>query len=301
MMGEGQALEVAESPIPVDDAETQAQLGALLVAARERCNLSAADLARQLRLGLRQVQALEENRFDVLPGNTFVRGFIRNYARVVQTDAEVFLNAYEQNRPRPQQPKIEHSNAQINFQQSSTPKWVWYLISLIGLLIATPLLIYFSLRDDGTPIKPRTVASLPTSAPIAAPLGAPVLLPIPQAVLQSSAAGTVTPGVAVTSPLQSSIPATNSPAPPTPNVSLALGEASIALSFLGDVWLEIRDKSGKVIYSQLSRKGEEQAIQGKPPFTLVVGNASQVRIAYNGKSVDLQPHTKVNVARLKLE
>ena len=84
-------------------------LGTLLVAARERWNLSAADLARQLRLALRQVQALEEDRFDALPGNTFVRGFIRNYARVVQTEPDAFLDAYERSRPQVRQYDIERA------------------------------------------------------------------------------------------------------------------------------------------------------------------------------------------------
>ena len=50
----------APAPLP--------SLGELMIAARERWNLSAGDVARQLRLGLRQVEALEENRFEQLPG-----------------------------------------------------------------------------------------------------------------------------------------------------------------------------------------------------------------------------------------
>ena len=62
-----------------------------------------------------------------------------------------------------------------------------------------------------------------------------------------------------------------------------------------------KNKSGKIIFSKLSRRGETQAVQGKPPFSVVVGNAAGVRIAYNGKPFDLAPHIKVNVARFKLE
>jgi cytoskeleton protein RodZ len=51
----------------------------------------------------------------------------------------------------------------------------------------------------------------------------------------------------------------------------------------------------------LSRRGETHAVQGKPPFSLVVGNAADVRIAYNGKPFDLTPYIRVNVARFKLE
>ena len=45
-------------------------------------------VAQQLKLAPRQVRALEDGDFTHLPGRTFVRGFMRNYARLVRLDAE---------------------------------------------------------------------------------------------------------------------------------------------------------------------------------------------------------------------
>ena len=50
-------------------------------------------VAQQLKLAPRQVRALEEGDFGHLPGRTFVRGFIRNYARLVRLDPEQVLGA----------------------------------------------------------------------------------------------------------------------------------------------------------------------------------------------------------------
>jgi hypothetical protein len=50
-------------------------------------------LLRNLKLAPRQVQALEDGDYGHLPGRTFVRGFVRNYARLVQLDAEKVLGA----------------------------------------------------------------------------------------------------------------------------------------------------------------------------------------------------------------
>jgi len=302
MNDEAQQLETAvDVPAAAVGAEAVLpQLGELLIAARERWNLSAADLARQMRLGLRQIQALEENRFGDLPGNTFVRGFVRNYARVVQSDPEQFLEAYERSRPRQQQPEIERSTEQIEFSNKTLPKWVWYLAVLLVLALLAPLFIYLALHEDEAPIK--AVKSVKTiSGSIAKPTqDTPLIISPPQAVLQNaspSPASTVqvtVPNVAETAPPE--VP----PAVPTV-ASIGSGEASVVLNFEGDAWVEIRDKSGKSIFSKLSRRGETQAIQGKPPFFLVVGNAAQVRITYNGKPFDLSPQIKVNVARFKLE
>jgi cytoskeleton protein RodZ len=42
-------------------------------------------------------------------------------------------------------------------------------------------------------------------------------------------------------------------------------------------------------------------VSGEPPLDLVIGNAQSVRLIYRGKAVDLAPHTRVDVARVRLE
>lgn len=290
--------EVQGNPIAVDELVNpvleQAQLGELLVAARERWNLSAADLARQLRLGLRQIQALEENDFDALPGNTFARGFIRNYARVVQTEPEAFLEAYERSRPQLQQPIIERNPRHMAFQNTNTPKWVWYVVAFVVVLLASPLLIYLALRDDEVSLKALPTSTSMLSAIPALP-SAPLALPPPPAVLQNVVIEPAS-GAQVTASLSFTSPSI-APKP----VALADGLANLLMNFSGDAWIEVRDKSGKIIFSQLNRNGQEQTVQAKPPLMLVVGNARKVRIAYNGKPIDLAPHTTADVARFKLE
>ncbi|MHB9118684.1 MAG: DUF4115 domain-containing protein, partial [Burkholderiales bacterium] len=54
-------------------------------------------------------------------------------------------------------------------------------------------------------------------------------------------------------------------------------------------------------FSQLGQAGNSQSVQGTPPFEVVIGKASVVKLSYNGKPVDLAPYTRVEVARLKLE
>ncbi len=74
------------------DVAPEARVGAQLRAAREARGLQLTELARLLRLGERQVEALERGDLSGLPGKTFVRGFVRNYARAVQLDAAPLLD-----------------------------------------------------------------------------------------------------------------------------------------------------------------------------------------------------------------
>ncbi|MGB8883579.1 MAG: helix-turn-helix domain-containing protein, partial [Azonexus sp.] len=70
--------EVGSGPVP--------GVGARLRLAREMRSLSVSDVALTLKLGPRQVEALENGDWQGLPGQTFVRGFVRNYARMLQID-----------------------------------------------------------------------------------------------------------------------------------------------------------------------------------------------------------------------
>jgi cytoskeletal protein RodZ len=55
--------------------------GSVLREARERRNVSLADIARQTKVSVSSLQLLEQGRLGDLPHETFVRGFIRSYAR----------------------------------------------------------------------------------------------------------------------------------------------------------------------------------------------------------------------------
>ena len=70
-----------------------ATAGSLLRDAREAAGISLDSVAQQLKLHLRQVKALEDDDFAQLPGRTFIRGFIRNYARLLRLDPAVVLAA----------------------------------------------------------------------------------------------------------------------------------------------------------------------------------------------------------------
>ena len=79
----------ADSMQPADPAPSRP--GALLLAERREQGLSLGDVARQLKLSVRQVEALERDEYEAFPGPVFVRGFLRNYAKLLQLDPEALV------------------------------------------------------------------------------------------------------------------------------------------------------------------------------------------------------------------
>jgi cytoskeleton protein RodZ len=76
---------------------------------------------------------------------------------------------------------------------------------------------------------------------------------------------------------------------------------ALHLRFAEESWVEIRDRSGQIVSSQLNAAGSEHVVKGQPPFALVVGNATHVTVRYKGRLIDLQPRSKDDVARVTVE
>jgi cytoskeleton protein RodZ len=79
------------------------------------------------------------------------------------------------------------------------------------------------------------------------------------------------------------------------------GVHRIVLRTEAEAWLEVKDASGRTLISWLAPAGSERSVRGQPPFEIVLGNASAVRLTYDGRPVDLRPYTRVEVARFTLK
>jgi cytoskeleton protein RodZ len=132
---------------------------------------------------------------------------------------------------------------------------------------------------------PDTASASGTPPPDAAPVPA-----------VSEAAMTPPPAAASSEP---AVPVPDAPSA-TPS-ALSPAGAVLAFSFAESSWVEVRDRDGRVVLSQINPAGSQREVAGQPPFTLVVGNAPHVSLQYKGKPVDLSPRSRDGVARLTLE
>ena len=73
------------------------------------------------------------------------------------------------------------------------------------------------------------------------------------------------------------------------------------MKFDRESWVEVRGRNGKALLSRLNAAGSEQTVEGRPPFSLIIGNAQYVQLSYEDRLIDLAPHVKVEVARFTLE
>ena len=88
--------------------------------------------------------------------------------------------------------------------------------------------------------------------------------------------------------------------PARASAPLPEGRSRLTFTFETESWVEIREANGEILYSALNPAGSRKEIVGTAPFTMVIGNASGVRLTRNGEPVVLTPRAS-DVARLTLE
>ena len=293
-------------------AQAKTSAGKVLAAARESIGLSVADAARQLRLSPRQIEALEADDYARLPGKTFLRGFIRNYAKLLQIDPEPLLVDSLEMNSRVQSIIVPSSQVEFGGKRRLLPfgdrppkPWVKYGAMGLAAVLVLSWVGYELLQRQ--PAVTSTKVEAADEQVVKFSGETTLALPLPQAEQAPAAAAADAPIAPVPATAAAQTPATAPVAAPAqapaeiPKPAFEASGPRLLMVFDGDSWVEIRDKSGKTIFSQLNPKGSQQQLRLSPPFSLVVGNAAHVKLSYNEKPVDLTPHIKVDVARLTIE
>ncbi|MEO8991860.1 MAG: RodZ domain-containing protein [Nitrosospira sp.] len=322
-------------------ARTVTGVGELLRTERLAHGLSIEDVARQLRLAVRQVTALEEEDYDKLASGTFARGFVRNYAKLLQMDAAPLLQQLDQSLPPVAPQTITYQIEGVPFP--SKQKHGSRNLVIAGVIILVLLLLIYEIyRGNEASIANITnigmqpsvssetgigveeeIEPLPLQSPDETPNGegggvspaeesadetesaAQLPAPVPALVSSPAPATKAVSEAAVPEPPSAASPPSTSQSADAAVISpVASGGANgVRLIFTGESWTEVKDGRGRLLLSRINPRGTEHVLQGTPPFFLTIGNAAEVKLVYNSKPVDLAPYINAygGTARLSLE
>lgn len=297
--------------------------GERLRAARQASSLSLGDVANRLRMGVKQVEALERDDYASLPQGTFLRGFVRNYAKVVNLDADELITLLESSHasarpykgpnivvPTQNIPVASPSGA---FAESGSR---YAVVALVALLLGLAgwywwAYIYVSAPRAVSPVAARPQSQTQTQ-PVAKAEARPDSATAAQPVSDSPAASSTalngdnpstlpTPAAQIALAAESVESADAAKAKRAEEAGSRGGRGVIGFTFSDKTWVEVIDGNGKTILNAHYKSGDAEEVIGRPPFSIVIGNAASTRMAYNGKEFDLAPHTKLTVARVKLK
>ena len=300
-------------PLPGDAADAPApgaSAGVLLAQARQTAGLSVDDVAGQLKLAPRQVAAIERDDFASLPGRTFVRGFIRNYARLVKLDVDTVLAAIPddgtaQTPERALSTATGRSIGEIPRDSRPRPGMARWMVPLVLAAIVGVAAFYEFVRPPAPVGAPAAQVEPVAPAPPPSTPSSTVPSPADESAAPAGSAGAV---IGSTSPATSELPnplaggtATATDAGNAARAAAPPARGQLTLAFRGTSWLEVRDRTGTVVLSMTGTAGTTHDVAVSPPGEVVLGNAAAVDATWRGKPVDLASSTKQNVARVRLE
>ena len=177
-----------------------ASLGTLLREARESLGFTVADVAAQIKLAPRQIEALEADDFKSLPEAAFVRGFVRSYAKILHLDMQPLLAMLPQAKETTAE--LIPASVDMPFPGENTSQRQTLILLGAALMLAV-IAVGFAVWHFTTPVRQPAVAKIET--PVSLPAEKQVI-PEPLVQKQSMAA---TPNTAETK-RQSSVTAAQS-------------------------------------------------------------------------------------------
>jgi cytoskeleton protein RodZ len=296
--------------MPEELIENSNKVGALLTRAREKLSLSQKDIASRLNLKEEIIVALDASDFDKLPAPTYVRGYIRSYARAININADSLINLYEGIAEAPPE---SLPDVKPVVQASSRDKPVKAMTYLVTLTLVILIIAWWQgqhiVSTDFFAINTKTssggkhpggftytydVINHPDTVEVSAidtldDSGLKNMKIVDLAKTSESEPDDI---LSVEDSLNMNAQT---------NLNALANSDTLKMELTAESWIEVYDILGEKLYRGLAKPGEKISIIGTAPLSVKLGNARAVSVNFNGNAFDTSEYTKAGVARFLLE
>ncbi|WP_330993151.1 cytoskeleton protein RodZ [Pluralibacter gergoviae] len=321
------------------DPQAAQTTGTRLRNAREQLGLSQQAVAERLCLKVSTVRDIEDDKAPAELAATFLRGYIRSYARLVHVPEEELLPMMAKQVPIKAARMQPVQNISLGKRRKKRDGWLmtftWLvLFVVVGLTGAWWWQNHKAQQEEISTMADQSSAELSasdSSSSQSIPLdtsGAQSQAPDAAATASAPANSATASDSATSAPTAAQDPQSNSVVPPSQaNVDTTSGQTApasgtadaalptdqaavtpaadanaLVMNFTADCWLEVTDASGKKLFSGMQRKDGTLNLTGQLPYKLKIGAPAAVQIQFQGKPVDLSRFIRTNqVARLSLK
>ncbi|CAG9424120.1 cytoskeleton protein RodZ [Providencia alcalifaciens] len=306
--------------------QTSITVGQLLSRARERMGLTQETVAERLCLKVSTVKEIEQ---DIHPAGvepTFLRGYIRLYARMVGIPENEITSLLKSDVPA-QSPNVSPMQSySLGKKRKKREGWLMKLTWLIVIVLIAMVGVWWwqdhnaqqkdllSMANQNEALVQQNTSESVNNIAVDMPLATdnstvqtdPLVDPAPVlADTQATTANTDAEGVR-TIPLPNALQTTPSvdrvQTDVTQTTETAVANSNgLTLNFSGQCWLEIRDANNKVLFSGMKNGGDKLELDGAQPYRLNIGAPANVTVQFQGKNVDLSRFIKAKrSAKFKL-
>ena len=301
--------------------------GATLSNERKKQNLTEREVADRLKITLSKLRDIEKDNYNSFPAQIYLRGYLKNYARLLNISEQLVIESYEANAGNLIKEE-SYTPPQDNTAEPQSRKGLFVLIAacvaaiLLALLFAqltktpagsddaasmfeqaTEEPVDSSLDNIEIEQTPLTVETLPSIIDEAEPAinaqGEDGVMATDTDVIEvsSEAVELLASKVTAVELINLSNPELEAPAPQAEVVSLV---DVLDFRFIAQCWIEVRDSAGSLLYSGLENAGSQRLIEGDAPFQVVIGNVDGAELSINGETVALQAPVNGRALRMQV-
>lgn len=299
--------------------------GQILKLAREKANLSSQDIADKMKLKKTLVEEIEQDNYDINISLTFIRGYLKLYAKHVKVDESEILAAFESLSTQKKEPAKLQSFSRRMANQANDDKLMLVTYLIVAAVIALAVIWWFQQSSNDTTTEsavnnyPETIpqdslSNEKSTADKISNTGTDTLNPAPMVdaiALPSTAEEpannqtlTVTEQASrverpteiieqsakVTEPVEVEVAPTIETAAPV----------ELIFEFAGDCWMNLADATGENIAYGVKVKGRVMPVTGIPPFEVTLGAPEVVNIRYAGEPLDMSFLPAGRIAKFEL-
>jgi cytoskeleton protein RodZ len=308
-------VSVARAPEP--EADTPDGAGLTLRRAREAAGMHPETLAATLKIPVWKLEAIEADRWDLLPDAVFARALAASICRTLKVDSAQVLGRLPLVKPRllAEDPGINapfrgasgvNSGGATLFNLSRP-----LLLAVVALFLGALILVLMpsspplSQKQGSAPVEDEKKQDAPSPAPVKQ--AAPEVPSAPESAASAYPSGAMPSGGAV--PQLPSLPV-SSPSPtdvPAGAMKAEVGqqarmsETAILFRTTGPSWIQVTDARGTVVLRKLMEAGESATATGVFPLAVLVGRVDATTVEVGGKPFDMTAISRENVARFEVK
>jgi cytoskeleton protein RodZ len=292
--------------------------GPILKLAREKANLSCQDIADKMKLKKSLIEEIEQDNYDINISLTFLRGYLKLYAKHVKVEEAVILSAFENLSTQKKEPAKLQSFSRRVANQANDDKLMLVTYLIVAVVIALVVIWWFqqSSNDTTTASNVSNFSEADTQNVIAKEI-LPLeenLLPDAEILKSESTddSGVVSPNEQLLSDIEKQTIENQSISAEIVDDSSNLGELSdvienttaepveLIFEFAGDCWMNLSDATGENIAYGVKVKGRVMPVTGIPPFVVTLGAPEVVKIRYAGEPLDMSFLPSGRIAKFDL-
>lgn len=312
---------------PEAESHVPATAGALLKAARQAAGVHLAVLSVNLKVPVRQLEALEADQYPADQSPVFARALASSVCRQLRIDPApiLALMPMSSNHLEPSG-RVRYAYAapadlgRVHRSSRALPakaKW-----AAVGMLLLIATLIWMPNPSQWAWFEALSAAVInagpaPEKQPDTSTAVTEVIAPGMQVMSESSTlpAGSAEPGATpVAAPGTSALPGASlatvalmaqptvvTPEPNKAAVPAAAPRAELVFNARNTSWVEVKDSKNQLLWTGVLNAGDTKRLEASQAVSVVLGRADAVQVSFKGQPVDLQPHTQVNVARFEVK